>query len=406
MRKKLFFLCALFALLAMALPALGERVELLDGRITVELPEGIDFAVRGSVTEEQAAKYGMNSADVEAYMEESGIWVQGVVYDPFVEFNVRVLPTDIDTPFVETSLESLIDLTNYMDESDPNANARVLMHRQVPFIVMDSRGADISTEGFARSYMTIYGDQAVRVSSSTYTEWTDAYDAILSELVDGIRFTGEVDFLSRVVDEIGEGGAVELDCGISLTLPQGWSAAPLYDSSMTAGMTAMSFNKGLEDVNIVCVDLYNDLPETAKRALKRSDMYLKEDEHSYEVMRQGADAGLSTFESNVSSMMIGKSLFPGTEYEDKSVFQALDTQVKTDDALLEIGGKFYLHIESKYNIGFSNDIFICRDLPYVNHTYITMQNGYMYGLACINCYTDALSSDQEKILESVTYSLQ
>lgn len=47
MKKKLFFLCALCALLALALPALGERVELLDGRITVELPEGGRFRRAG-----------------------------------------------------------------------------------------------------------------------------------------------------------------------------------------------------------------------------------------------------------------------------------------------------------------------------------------------------------------------
>ena len=55
MKKRLFFVCALCALLAVALPALGERVELMDGRVSVELPEGV-FCVRGSVTEEQAAK--------------------------------------------------------------------------------------------------------------------------------------------------------------------------------------------------------------------------------------------------------------------------------------------------------------------------------------------------------------
>lgn len=401
MKKRLFFVCALCALLAVALPALGERVELMDGRVSVELPEGV-FCVRGSVTEEQAAMFGASAAEMEADLEKRGVWVDGIILEPLAEIFLYAAPVDSKDDFARTQLSSLVELADFFKAQMPDCNARILLHPQIPFIVFDEEVGNDQLPMETKTYMTELGGYMIKIAGTSIgAEWGTELDAILAELVDGLILTGRPYFFALSPEEIGKAITVRHKSGIELTFPEGWQA--LSASQEDDGKLTVAKNeRGIFMVKQV--DVYGQMSMLDR--LINSRPMLTMDTSS--VLREGAVEFFDDFtryddmeefwEEGIQTLLTGLPI------QEKLRFEVVAQDAQAGGKIVEINGLLYYHRAQRYQLTLDNDTFVCRDFPITIEYYCTFVNGYLYVYVGNTFYADAPSPEIEQIMRSITYA--
>lgn len=406
MKKKLFFVCALFALLAMALPALGERVELLDGRITVELPEGIDFAVRGSVTEEQARKFPVTiyGQDLESYMEKRDYQIYGRRDDSLIEFWVSIEDSGTSDGFVGNDLADLVEAAKeYGELGIEESKARIYVHPQMPFMVFDNllKDASGSFSGlFSRNYNTMYEGYFVEVGCRAgMAEWEDDVDAILSSIVDNISFSGLPYYHTYYVAENEANGEQQLSCGVNLTLPKGWMKLSA-DKRETSSIDTFVSN----GVWLIAeaIDMYGYYA-MGSSPCDRSEIYLGSELYSFEEAQVLFDAMNAAFNSDAAAESLAALISLQTPPDAVFFPEVVEEETQLRSERVEINGTTFYHIQKRFLGTIDNDMVICRKMPYAVDIYMTVKDARLYSFIGNVYFRDADTSGIPEIMQSVTF---
>lgn len=406
MKKKLFFLCALCALLALALPALGERVELLDGRITVELPEGIDFAVRGSVTEEQALNFPalLYGQELEDYMEDMGYLLYAYQRDSGDGFYVSIDYSDTGNGLVGTDLTELAESAKEYEEwSAGKGTARIYLHRQLPFYIFDAVYEDPSgvfVSSFSRSYSTMYRGYSVDIGCMSDTNsWGDSQDAILISMVDSLEFFGLPDYHTALIDENLLGGEKEIIGGMKLVLPQEWMDLSVEGEE---NLGFYSFVRGGASLDIQIIDLYGSYTAISPE-IKRSDIYLGSDFYPFDtslsLISTLGDALNSDFAASAIARLITGRAMPSEVFMPEIEI----AEGGCEGERMEINGIPFYHMRKRFLGTIDNDVVLCKDFSYTVDVYTTALDGRVYNFIGEVYYKDADTSGIPEIMQSVTF---
>lgn len=401
MKKRLFFVCALCALLAVALPALGERVELMDGRVSVELPEGV-FCVRGSVTEEQAAMFGASAAEMEADLEKRGVWMDGIILEPLAEIFLYAAPVDSKDDFARTQLSSLVEVAGLFNVQMPGCNARIFLHRQIPFIVYDQEVGNDQLPMETKTYMTELGGYMLQIAGTSIgAEWGTELDAMLADLVDGLILTGRPCLFAGMPAEDGKEIPVRHEGGLEFTLPEGWEAP---SASQGGDGASTVYNKGTSTFMVQQVDAYGQMSMLDKFLSSRHDVTMDDPNFLPEDVLEIFDnfTGYADMGEMMDEEM--QALLGGLPIQDKMHFEVVEQDAQAGGEIIEIGGLLYYYRARRYQMTLDNDTFVCRDFPMTMEYYCTIENGYLYLYTGNTLYADAPSPEIEQIMRSITYA--
>lgn len=401
MKKRLFFVCALCALLAVALPALGERVELMDGRVSVELPEGV-FCVRGSVTEEQAAMFGASAAEIEAAMEEDNLLLVGIANHPLGMISIFSIPLAASNDFAQSKLMDIIEVVNLTNFQNSSSNARILLHRQAPFIVYDQEAGKELIQMEKKTYMTVLDGYMLQISGTSIgEEWGAELDAMLADLVDNLILIGRPNYFRGAPVEDAKEIPVRLASGVEFTLPEGWRA-PSTSRGIDGDLTE-SYN-GMNSFSVQQIDGYGQMSASDKTKYKRSDFVMDSPLFSRERLIQTFDMLLEYVDLPETMDAAMQQVFAGLPIRDKLRFAFVEQNAQAGGEIIEINGVQYYYQIKRCQMTLDNDTFVCRDFPMAMEYYCTLVNGNFYLYISGSLYADAPSPEIEQIMRSITYA--